>query len=43
MASQSHSAWNRTWEWLREVDGLRRSLPERREAASDSLGDGLGA
>jgi hypothetical protein len=26
MASPSHSSWNRTWEWLREVDGLRQSL-----------------
>ena len=23
--AQSHSSWNRTWEWLREVDRLRQS------------------
>jgi hypothetical protein len=43
MASQSHSSWNRTWEWLREIDGLRPSSTERHATPSDLLGGDLSA
>ncbi len=27
MVSLAHSSWNRTWDWLIEVENLRLSLP----------------
>jgi hypothetical protein len=40
-ASHGHLTWNRTWDWLREVEGLRQGLSSGSGTDSEALSDGF--
>jgi hypothetical protein len=37
LASLPHSSWNRTWEWLTEVESLRQGLSWGRQTVSGAV------